>query len=110
MSIADFNTRIKIQTNTFQIDDIGNHIPIWHDYYDCWCHISTPSGRETSRLDTTTEIDRLYFEVRYCQKTAVLNTTRFRIIYKDHIYNIDNVDHASFKNRIVKIHAKSQRR
>ena len=110
MNIINLNSRITIQQCSIEIDEIGNHLPVWHDYYDCWACITSANGRETNRLDTTLEADLSYFTIRYCKKISNIESNKFRIIFRNHIYNIDHVDHLSYENRLIKIHAKLARR
>ena len=96
--------RITFQRQVVNVDNVGNRMNMWADYFSCWC------GVETSRLNMsekneaaqTLEQARLDFTVRYCVQTAKITSTEYRIIFRERIYNIDHVDIVKFKKQTLK--------
>ena len=104
--IADMRDKITIQSQTVSIDEIGNHINSWFDYYTCWASVAVyRSGKtqETDEAAQTIQLKKLDFTVRRCPQTAQLTSTEYRIIFNGKIFNIDRIDDTSRKT--VKISA-----
>ncbi len=104
--IADMRDKITIQSQTVSIDEIGNHINSWSDYYTCWASVAVyRSGKtqETDEAAQTIQLKKLDFTVRRCPQTAQLTSTEYRIIFNGKIFNIDRIDDTSRKT--VKISA-----
>ena len=40
MDIALLNRKVTVQKNTVVVDDIGNHVSKWDDFYSCYATIS----------------------------------------------------------------------
>lgn len=110
MDIAGLNVRITIQKNEVKKDKIGNHIPVWNDYFSCWATVSGQSGTESSEARQTLEEDQMDFTVRYSTETAKVVSTRYRILLGERIYNIDHVDDMAFGKKSLKFHASLVRR
>jgi SPP1 family predicted phage head-tail adaptor len=111
MNIALFNERIVIQKNAVTVDEIGNHTNAWTDYFTCHATISGASGTVQSDVAGQTVDDSdLAFSVRYCEKTSKVNTTEYRIIFKDGIYDIEGVDFMNFKKKLMKFRCRKVRR
>ena len=104
--IADMRDKITIQSQTVSIDEIGNHINSWSDYYTCWASVAVyRSGKtqETDEAAQTIQLKKLDFTVRRCPQTTQITSTEYRIIFNGKIFNIDSVDDTSRKT--VKISA-----
>lgn len=94
MNIAGLGERIVIQKHCVIIDQIGNHINEWTNFYHCWSGIKN-SGRgatETQEAAQTSQKQRLDFTVRACPELADITSTEYRIHYNGRIYNIENID------------------
>ena len=48
--------------------------------------------------------------VRYCNKAAAINSTGYRVLFKDEFYDIVNVDHMNFKKKSLKFGCRKVRR
>ena len=105
MNIAGMRVRITIQKNEPVTDKYGNHKSAWTDYFKCWATASSQTGEETNAAGNTTEGDRMDFTVRYSSETAAVVSTKYRILLKGRIYNIDHVDDMGFKKNSRKFHA-----
>ena len=112
MNIAAMNERITFQKNIVEIDDIGNRINTWEDYFSCWASVSSSklNVNEKNEAAQTLEQARLDFTVRWCSQTAEITSTEYRIIFRERIYNIDHVDIGKFKKQSLKFSAYLVRR
>ncbi|AWZ48317.1 phage head closure protein [Hathewaya limosa] len=79
----------------------GFDIEKWPEYYSCWCNYKTVNGKEYEAAKATQAQNIVTFTVRYCNKIKALlekdATKKFRIKYKDKIFNIEYVN--DFQNR-----------
>ena len=106
------NERITFQRQTVSVDDVGNRINTWSDYFRCWSAVSTSRLNTTEKNEAgqTLEQERLDFVVRYCQQTSEVNSTEYRIIFKGQIYNIVYLDKTDFQKQMLKFSALLVRR
>ena len=105
MNIAGLRVRITIQRNETVVDEVGNHLSEWTDYFSCWA-TATSNGRradETHEAGSTQEADRLDFTVRYSSETAAVNSKQYRVLVGKRIYNILNIDEMGFKHNSRKL-------
>lgn len=105
MHIAGMRVRITLQKNESKTDVYGNHSNVWTPYYSCWATASSQMGQEQEAAATANEEDRMGFTVRYSSETAAVVSTKFRIVLKDRIYDIDHVDDMGFRKNSLKFHA-----
>ena len=108
MDVAGLRVRIIIQKNEVVVDRYGNHKPGWTDYFTCWANVIS-SGLTSTEKDAaaiTLEEDRLDITVRYCSETAVVDSTHYRILLNDRIYDITNVSDMGFKKKSRLFHTK----
>ena len=106
------NQRIIFQRQTSSVDEIGNRLNTWSDYYTCWSAVSTSRLNTTEKTEAaqTLEQERLDFVVRYCPQTSEVNSTEYRIIFKGQIYNIVYLDKTDFQKQMLKFSALLVRR
>lgn len=102
MDISALNVRITFQKNETSVDDIGNHTNKWVDYFSCFATISNGSGSEEETTGVVTTGEKLNFTVRYCKKLSLIQSTKYRIIFCDNIYDIQYVDLMNFKKKALK--------
>ena len=110
MDITAMNVKITFQKNDVVIDKIGNHTNKWVDYYSCYATVSGETGSEQAVVGETVENIQICFTVRYCHRIADINSTKFRIIFNDELYNILSIDHFSYKKQAVKFKCRKSRR
>lgn len=110
MNISAMRIRITFQKNEAVEDAIGNHTNAWTDYFSCYATaVEKESGEEESAGQTVVE-QRMDFTVRYCSELSSIVPDKFRIVYKNRIYNILSVSDMAFKKKSLKMHTKLQRR
>lgn len=110
MKIGEWRNRIMIQRNSFTKDEVGNQKNIWTNYYSCWAYINNLSGREYWEAAQVNQETSLYFIVRYCSELKTMDSTLYRIVFQDEIYNITFVDFMQYKNKFLKLRAELVRR
>lgn len=66
----------------------------WEEYYSCFAEINKSSGKEYFNAKTNITENTFNFKVRYIEKLSkiMFNTSQYRIIYQDNIFNIINID------------------
>lgn len=106
MDIAALNERITFQKNGVVTDSVGNHKNAWVDYYSCYATIGGESGSEQAVVGTVVEHTEVSFTVRYCKKTKAVTSTKYRIIWRDEIYDIVAPDHMNMKKKSLKFRCK----
>lgn len=110
MEIALLNTRITFQKNETVVDEIGNHINEWINYYICHATVSGEGGVEVSVAGIIVDNSDISFTVRFCKKAAAITNTGFRILFNEEIYDIQSVDHMNYKKKCLKFKCKKARR
>lgn len=110
MEIARLNVRITIQKSVTTVDEIGNHLSTWEDYFSCMATLSGESGTETFAAGTTVEASDAAFTVRWCRETKSVASTGYRIICGKDVYDILAVDHLSYKRHAVKFRCRKERK
>lgn len=110
MDVALFNRKITVQKNTVVVDDIGNHISKWDDFYSCYATISGESPNESTSAGTVVDNTKADFSVRWCKAVSEVTPDGYRVVYNDEIYNILGIDHQSFKKKSVKLKCQKARR
>lgn len=113
MDIALMNEKVTFQKNTVVMDAVGNHRNEWADDYVCFATIGgegMTSSKEKETAGTTVEDAGMTVTVRYCQKASEIGSTTHRLIFKDEIYDITNVDHMNFRKKCLKFRCKKVRR
>ena len=106
MNIAALRVRITIQKNETVVDEYGNHMSSWTDYFSCWATAvaSGLSAAEEESSGHTVDADRLDFTVRFSSETSVINSKGYRVLLNDRIYNITGIDDMGFKKNSRKFH------
>lgn len=103
MDIALLNVKITIQKNTVIVDSIGNHKSTWADWYTCFATTSEGSPEENTDAGTIVDNSKLQFTIRWCKNADELDSTHYRVVYKDETYNILGIDTMNNKRKSVKL-------
>lgn len=104
MDIALLNTRVTFQKRTVTRDSIGNHIETWEDAYRCAATISGEGGQETLIAGAERDKHTMNVTVRWCRQAASMNPSDHRIIFNHQVFDIEKIDHLSFKKRAIKFY------
>lgn len=110
MNISGMRIRITFQKNEVVKDDIGNHTNQWVDYYSCYATAVEKESGEAEVVGQTVVNERMDFTIRYCSEVSAVVPDKFRIVYKDRIYNIRSVSDMGFKKKSLKMHTQRERR
>lgn len=113
MDAAALRSKVTFQKNETVTDKYGNHKNAWTNYYTCFATIGgegMASSREEQAAGTTVEDFSMTVTVRYCRKAAEINSTGYRVMFMDGIYNIVNIDHMNFRKRSLKFTCRKERR
>ena len=81
------NKQIKIQKLDTDTEE-------WEDYYTCYAEVNKASGKEYFNARTNVTENTYNFKVRYLSKLedTIFNTSQYRILYKNKIFDLINVD------------------
>ena len=113
MDVAALRSKVTFQMNETITDKYGNHKNVWTDYYTCFATIGgegLANSKEEQVAGTTVEEDSMTVTVRYCQKSAAITSTGFRVVFMGELYNIENIDHMNFRKRSLKFACRKERR
>ena len=109
MDIALLNVKVLFQKNSVEVDEIGNHRNGWKDYYICHATVSGESGNEKHSAGVVIENVDIAFTIRWCKTAEKINTTDYRIVFEDEVYNIIAVDHMNYKKECLKFRCQKVR-
>ena len=106
MNIALLNERIRIEKNSVEVDNIGNHKSVWSPYYSCYATISGESPFEQTNSGAVWDESKVDFTIRFSKEVVALSSLDFRVIFRDSIYEIEGIDHMNYKKKSIKLHCK----
>lgn len=113
MDIAGLNLRITFQLLALEVDDYGNHVNVWKDYFFCWATASrtgSKSGDEIEAAGTTNPQETVDFTVRWCKDLAAVSPGNCRIQADEKLYNILFIDPMGYYHRSLKFHCELVKR
>ena len=113
MNVSLMNEKVTFQKNTVITDAIGNQKSGWEDFYTWHATIGgegMASSKEKEEAGTIVEDVGMTVTIRYCKKASEIGSTTHRIIFRDEIYDITNVDHMNFKKKGLKFSCRKVRR
>ena len=94
MEIGNMNQRISILENHTKVDEIGNHLNVWEEISSCWAEVKVrnlQSSSEKTTAGVTREIRTIIFTIRQSPSLAYINSTTYKILFRNKIYNIISV-------------------
>ena len=103
MEIGTLNQRITILEHRTVIDEIGNHITKWEETFSLWAKVPLKTASETTDAGVTKEVQKLEFLVRQSPATLNINSTNFRILFRNSIYNVTGIAPLYDHNNYMKI-------
>lgn len=102
MRISRLSEKITIQKNETVVDQYGNHLNTWTDYYSCHAYASTYKADEKEDQITDQE-EKIVFSVRYCIKLRDMTSTKYRVVFNGTVYNIRSIDQMNFNRKEVRL-------
>ena len=103
MEIGTLNQRITILEHRIFIDEIGNHITKWEETFSLWAKVTLKTARENTDAGVTKEVQKLEFLVRQSPASLNINSTNFRILFRNNIYNVTGITSLYDHNNYMKI-------
>lgn len=110
MDISLLNVRIQIEGNQVAVDSIGNHTATWTPYYSCYATVSGEGGKEMITAGMIVDDSTVDFSIRWCRKAAAITPTSHRVAFNGALYDIESVDHMSYRRKSIKLHCRKVRR
>lgn len=104
MKVSLLNTKITIQVAHTGTDDIGNQMEGWRDVYTCYATVTQESPLEETSAGAVWDNSKTDFTIRYSSEVSRLNSTKYRILFNDTLYEIKGIDHLSYKKKAIKLH------
>lgn len=109
MDIALLNTRVTFLKKSVTTDRYGNQNAEWTDFYSCAATISGEGGGETFVAASEEDRTDMAVTVRWCRKVSEITMTGFRILFRGEPYDINRIDHLSFKKKALKFFCRKER-
>ena len=109
MEIGTLNQRITILEHRIFIDEIGNHITKWEETFSLWAKVTVKTASETTEAGVTKEIQKLEFLVRQSPASLNINSTNFRILFRNNIYNVIGITPLYDHNNYMKIEGETRK-
>ena len=103
MEIGTLNQRITFLEHRIFIDEIGNHITKWEETLSLWAKVTVKTASETTDAGVTKEVQKLEFLVRQSPASLNINSTNFRILFRNNIYNVTGITPLYDHNNYMKI-------
>lgn len=110
MEIGGWRHRIVIQKNTITRDAMGNMVTAWEDYHACWAYVNHTSGREYEKAAQVNETELVFFKIRWCSKVGEMDSTNYRVKFRNHLYGIQAIHNEQFRNKVLKLTAERIKR
>ena len=103
MEIGNLNQRITILEHRTVVDKIGNHITKWEENFSLWAKVTVKTATETTDVGVVKEVQKLEFLVRQSPASLNINSTNFRILFRNNIYNVTGITPLYDHNNYMKI-------
>ena len=103
MEIGTLNQRITILEHRTVVDEIGNHITKWEETFSLWAKVIVKTASETTDTGVTKEVQKLEFLVRQSPASLNINSTNFRILFRNSVYNVTGITPLYDHNNYMKI-------
>lgn len=110
MNIALLNEKVTFQKSKVKVDDIGNRLNVWEDYFSCYGTISGENGAESENAGTTNDHAEMYVTVRWCRQVTGISPLNFRLVFHDEVFDIIGIDHMNYKKICLKFRCRKERR
>mgnify|MGYP002524341608 FL=1 len=109
MEIGTLNQRITILEHRTAIDEIGNHITKWEETFSLWAKVTVKTASETTEAGVTKEVQKLEFLVRQSPASLNINSTNFRILFRNSTYNVTAITPLYDHNNYMKIEGETRK-
>lgn len=103
MNAGAYRELVTVQQLTKTKDADGFTVEEWVDYYQNYAYVNKLSGKEFWAAAETASQSTVVFEFRYHDPLENVDSKNYRIVFRNRIFNITNVDNVQFRNETVKI-------
>ena len=100
-----YNKKIEIQQLAESFDNIGNQVRQWQTIFNPWAEIRTNTGKEYFAAAQVNSEDEYVFKIRYSRNIAEKLSSELRIVYKNQIFDIKNIQDTNDMHREFVIRA-----
>lgn len=96
---------MAVYNNPINIQKLNNDIEIWEDYHLTHAEINKANGKEYFNASTNISSSTYNFKIRFCKllEDIQFNTSLYRVVYRDKVFDIKNVDNKNLKNHELTI-------
>ena len=101
--ISQMRERITILKNEVSVDEVGNHVLAWKEFFSCNAYVNNLSGKEYYAAASVNAQNEIYFVIRYCSELKNIDTEHYRIMFRDEQYNITFIDNVMYCNKTMKL-------
>lgn len=107
MNAGTFKDKIIIQKKIVDIDNIGQQVEKWQDYFITFAYVNNLvlGVKELWEAVQQGSEKTVEFITRYCIKLSELDCVNYRIMFRNHIYDIIFIDNIQYKNNLLKMRA-----
>lgn len=105
MDSGAYRNRITLQKYFGGKDEIGNPDGSWEDWKEAYAYVNGLSGSEYWEAAAVQQESTVEFVFRWHDFFEVMDTKRYRLMFRGKIYNIKMIDNIQFRNKTVKIRA-----
>lgn len=98
MATGDYRQVITFQKKSTIIDNEGNEVEAWNDYYKCHAYVNSTQYKNTVSSETyggdvrrENATDTILFAVRYCKKVAEINPYDYQIVFNNREYELKSL-------------------
>ncbi|QNM06572.1 phage head closure protein [Qiania dongpingensis] len=105
MNAGAYREPVLIEKNGYTVDEIGNQVASWAEYFRGYAYMNNLSGSEYWEAAQTQSQNTVMFIFRYHPLIAKMNTREYRLVHRGEAYNITSIDNVQFKNETIKIRA-----
>lgn len=105
MDSGAYRNRVTIQKYYDRKDEIGNSDGSWMDWKEAYAYVNGLSGSEYWEAAAVQQESTVEFVFRWHDFFDVMDTRRYRLMFRGRSFNIKTIDNIQFRNRTVKIKA-----
>lgn len=98
MATGDYRQIITFQKKSTVIDNEGNEVENWNDYYRCHAYVNSTQYKNVPSSETyggdvrrENATDTILFIVRYCKKVAEINPYDYQIVFNSREYELKSL-------------------
>ena len=87
MNAGAYREPVLIEKNGYTVDEIGNQVASWAEYFRGYAYMNNLSGSEYWEAAQTQSQNTVMFIFRYHPLIAKMNTREYRLVHRGEAYN-----------------------